>query len=215
IPAAQLRPHGRSGILGGEQRFELFERHPEELFQAHHLAQPLHLLLAVESMSARRSSRRLGQQADLLVVADRPGRGAHQLRHIADPERVRGRGAHARARSCAAGIGGDGWMRSAAAAPSLWPAVATAGACWGRNRQTTAPTREVIASAQSAVCILAMKGASFCSERPLARPENTAKRVDLGTVEVTIASTNAIESTAPVFCTSVRAPAAIPRRLAG
>ena len=36
----------------------------------------------------------------------------------------------------------------------------------------------------------------------------------LGTDEVTTARTNAIEITAPVFCTSTRAPAAIPRRFA-
>ena len=39
--------------------------------------------------------------------------------------------------------------------------------------------------------------------------------VSLGTDEVTIASTNAIEMTAPVFCSIVRAPAAIPRRCVG
>ena len=60
-----------------------------------------------------------------------------------------------------------------------------------------------------------MNGASFSAERPWARPEKTAKRVDLGTAEVTIASTKAIDSTAPVFCSSVRAPAAMPRRWAG
>ena len=32
---------------------------------------------------------------------------------------------------------------------------------------------------------------------------------------MTIASTNAIDSTAPVFCSSVLAPAAMPRRSAG
>ena len=60
--------------------------------------------------------------------------------------------------------------------------------------------------------MLAMNGASFCSERPLVRPEKTANSVAFGTAEVTIASTKAIDSTAPVFCTSVLAPAAIPRR---
>ena len=49
----------------------------------------------------------------------------------------------------------------------------------------------------------------------MARPEKTANSVALGTAEVTIASTNAIDSTAPVFCSSVRAPAAMPRRWAG
>ena len=37
----------------------------------------------------------------------------------------------------------------------------------------------------------------------------------LGTAAVTIASTNAIEITAPVFCSIVRAPAAMPRRCGG
>ena len=37
----------------------------------------------------------------------------------------------------------------------------------------------------------------------------------LGTEAVTTASTNAIEITAPVFWSIVRAPAAIPRRFAG
>ncbi len=63
--------------------------------------------------------------------------------------------------------------------------------------------------------MLAMNGASFCGESPLARPEKTANSVALGTAEVTIAITKAIESTAPVFCSSVRAPAAMPRRWAG
>ena len=60
-----------------------------------------------------------------------------------------------------------------------------------------------------------MNGASFSADRPCARPEKTANSVALGTAEVTIASTKAIDSTAPVFCSSVRAPAAMPRRLAG
>ena len=60
--------------------------------------------------------------------------------------------------------------------------------------------------------MLWMNGSSFCVERPLASPEKTANSVACGTAEVTIASTNAIESTAPVFCSSVLAPAATPRR---
>ena len=58
--------------------------------------------------------------------------------------------------------------------------------------------------------MLAMKGSSFCAERPLASPEKTANNVERGIAEVTIAITNAIESTAPVFCSRVRAPAAMP-----
>ena len=45
-----------------------------------------------------------------------------------------------------------------------------------------------------------------------ASPENTLNRTVLGTAAVTTAITNAIEMTAPVFWTSTRAPAAMPRR---
>ena len=63
--------------------------------------------------------------------------------------------------------------------------------------------------------MLEMNGSSWAVEMWLARPEKTLNRTFLGTDEVTTASTNAIEMTAPVFCTSIRAPAAIPRRWAG
>ena len=46
-------------------------------------------------------------------------------------------------------------------------------------------------------------------------PEKTANKVAFGTAAVTIARTKAIERTAPVFCSKVRAPAAMPRRWAG
>ena len=50
------------------------------------------------------------------------------------------------------------------------------------------------------------------SDKPVVTPEKIANSVSLSTEEVTIASTNAIEITAPVFWSIVRAPAAIPRR---
>ena len=46
-------------------------------------------------------------------------------------------------------------------------------------------------------------------------PEKIASSTDFGTAAVTIAITNAIERTAPVFCSIIRAPAATPRRFAG
>ena len=63
--------------------------------------------------------------------------------------------------------------------------------------------------------MLAMKGSSWALVRPEARPEKILKRTGFGTAAVTIASTKAIEITAPVFCSIVRAPAAIPRRSVG
>ena len=49
----------------------------------------------------------------------------------------------------------------------------------------------------------------------MARPEKIWSSTSFGTAAVTIAITNAIERTAPVFCSIMRAPAAMPRRLAG
>ncbi len=60
--------------------------------------------------------------------------------------------------------------------------------------------------------MLPMNGCSWEFEMCFARPEKTLNRTFLGTDEVTTASTNAIEITAPVFWTRTRAPAAIPRR---
>ena len=60
--------------------------------------------------------------------------------------------------------------------------------------------------------MLAMNGVSCALEMWLASPEKTLNRTFLGTDEVTTASTKAIEMTAPVFWTSTRAPAAMPRR---
>jgi hypothetical protein len=63
--------------------------------------------------------------------------------------------------------------------------------------------------------MLSMKGLSWALVRPEARPEKIWKRTSFGTAAVMIASTKAIEITAPVFCSIVRAPAAIPRRSVG
>ena len=60
-----------------------------------------------------------------------------------------------------------------------------------------------------------MKMSSSEGGSPEARPEKILKRTSLGTAAVTMASTKAIERTAPVFCSIVRAPAAMPRLLAG
>jgi hypothetical protein len=56
------------------------------------------------------------------------------------------------------------------------------------------------------------KGARRASDRPEATPEKMLSSTSVGTAFVTTASTNAIDSTAPVFCSIIRAPAATPRR---
>src|SRR5206468_2083465 len=126
----------------------------------------------------------LGHEPDLLVVADRARRSARELRDLADPE--------------------EPFACSGRGAHALW--------CAGRMSDTKAPTSETAASTHSAVCMFEMKGASWAFERPLASPEKILKRMVVGTAEVTMAMTNAIEITAPVFCSITRAPAAIPRR---
>src|SRR5205085_3699847 len=128
--------------------------------------------------------------------------------HLADPQRTlgdRGDGAHDAASSACA-------SRARGRAGARW---GSAGAWDGRSSDTSAPTSEVAASTHRAVCMLAMNGASLASDSPCPRPEKIDSSVDLGTAEVTIASTNAIEITAPVFWSIVRAPAATPRRWAG
>ncbi len=101
-----------------------------------------------------------------------------------------------------------GSIRSASAVTLAW---------LGRSRQTHGAEqrrRRRAPTARRACC--AMNGASFAAREALARARRRSRRASLcGTAEVTIASTNAIDSTAPVFCSSVRAPAAMPRRCAG
>src|SRR5262249_56662490 len=111
---------------------------------------------------------------------------------LADPQRSVGDGAHETARRGSIAV---------AARASL-----------GRAAETTAPSTDTAARHHSAVCMLAMNGVSSALEMWVARPEKTSNSTCLGTAEVTTASTNAIEITAPVFCTRTRAPAAIPRR---
>src|SRR5262249_44588909 len=85
----------------------------------------------------------------------------------------------------------------------------------GLMSDTAAPTSDVAASTHSAVCMLWMKGSSCTSLRPDASPEKILQSTSWGTEEVTIARTKAIESTAPVFWSITRAPAATPRRYDG
>src|SRR3954447_3599624 len=146
------------------------------------------------------------QQADLLVVADRGRRRAHRARDVPHPQLVaQTRRAHDRT-----GSGARARSASAVAATS-----ASESTCDGRISETNAPSNDTAASTHSAVCMLWMNGASFWSERPLARPEKILKSTSLGIEFATTAMTNAIEMTAPVFCTMTRVPAAMPRRAGG
>src|SRR5205823_13508527 len=81
--------------------------------------------------------------------------------------------------------------------------------------ETTAPRDEVAAQTQRPGCLLWMNGSSLALDSPLASPEKIANSTCFGTAAVMIASTNAIEITAPVFWSIVLAPAATPRRCLG
>ena len=80
---------------------------------------------------------------------------------------------------------------------------------------TTAPSSETPVSTHSAMCMFAMNGSSCFVDSPEVTPEKILNSTVVGTAEVTTAITNAIEMTAPVFCSIIRAPAAMPRRCTG
>src|SRR5581483_10132707 len=79
--APRVRPH----LFGHDHRPELVEREAEQVAQARDLAQALdvglrvHAVLALLALDAR-------QQAELLVVADRPRRHSRALCDLADPQ---------------------------------------------------------------------------------------------------------------------------------
>ncbi len=91
------------------------------------------------------------------------------------------------------GVAAASWRRSfSRRAASAWT--------WdGRAAEITAPSSEIPDRHHSAVCMFDMNGTSCAFVMWSARPENTLNRTFLGTDEVTTASTNAIEMTAPVF----------------
>src|SRR3954453_15487397 len=203
-PASPLPAKRRASLLRGHELAKLVERKPEEILQPQHLLEGLHVSLPVRAMGAPRPPLRPRQEADLLVVADRPWRRARKPGHLPDAKGV-GDASGAHAGSCAV----------AAAASRGRAATASAGVWRGRRSETPAPTKDVAASTQRAVCMLWMKGSSLALESPLASPEKIWNRTSLGTAAVTIAITKAIEITAPVFCSIVLAPAAMPRRFCG
>ena len=189
--------------LGVEQHRELVEREAEQVAEPDDLAHALDVGLAVGAVLALGAVVGAGEQADLLVVADRPRRRAGELGDLSDPERLGCCRAHA------ATFSGRG-VADARASSSC-----SAFMCDGRAALIAAPSSEIPARHHSAVCMFDMNGTSCAFVMWLARPLKTANRTLFGTLDVTTASTNAIEMTAPVFCTSTRAPAAMPRRCGG
>ncbi len=81
--------------------------------------------------------------------------------------------------------------------------------------ETAAPSSDTPVSTHNAMCMFEMNGSSCFVESPDVTPEKILKSTVVGMAEVTTAMTNAIEITAPVFCSITRAPAAMPRRCTG
>src|SRR5690349_5055585 len=156
-------------LLRLEQPLQLLERDPEQVAQPDQLAQARDLGLAVRAVAPLLEAGRRRQQADLLVVADRPRRRPDELGDLADP--VRPLGDHA----------------------------ARSGRWDGRSSDTSAPRSEKPASTSTASCRLPMKRSTWACGSPVASPEKMRNRTSLGIPAVTIASTNEIEITAPVF----------------
>ena len=207
---------------------ELLERDAQQLFQAHHLAQALDLGARCRCDGARRGARRrLAQQADLLVVADRPRRRADEPRDVADAQLLLGAGWHLGA----AGIGGLLLRRRHRRAalrrarrcrrtPLAWRyrcLVLCRRAAVGGPQQAhaRAEQRDGGQHPQGDVHVGDERRELLRRRGPWRGRRRPRTGCAFGIDEVTIASTKAIDSTAPVFCSSVRAPAAMPRRLAG
>src|SRR5689334_12601929 len=190
MPVVPLVAQRRARVLRLDDLAQLLERQAEQLLEPQRVAQPLHVLLGVGAVLAGLALARRAEEADLLVVADRARCRADRPGDLAD--------AH-----------------QAATASGSGSASASGRTCAGRMRQTKAPNTDVAASTHRAVCMFWMNGSSCAAPRPLATPEKIFSRTSCGTAFVTTAMTNAIDSTAPVFCSSVRTPAATPRRWGG
>ena len=81
-----LAPQRRPGALGLDQLLQLLERDAEQVLQPQQLGEPLDVGLGVGAVGARLAAAGGRQQADLLVVADRPRRRPGQLGDVADPQ---------------------------------------------------------------------------------------------------------------------------------
>src|SRR6266516_1082857 len=81
---APFAPQRRPRALDARQLAELLERHAEQILEAQELAEALDVIALVEAVRAGLAAARAGQEADLLVVADRPRRRSGRLRRLAD-----------------------------------------------------------------------------------------------------------------------------------
>src|SRR5439155_12744506 len=82
VPLAAKRG---AGVLGLDQLAKLLERQAEQLLEPQQLLEPLDVGFRVEAVRTRLAAGG-GEQADLLVVADRPGCSAGAPGDPADPD---------------------------------------------------------------------------------------------------------------------------------
>ena len=200
--ARATRAQRRRGPLGRRELAELLERDAEQRLEPQHLAEALDVGVVVEAVGAGLARGPSAQQADLLVVADRArggARAAGRPRRCAALARLIRR-AQRRALCRAAGL-----------------ARSDSSGSWRgrRRRHARADQRGRGEHPERDVHVVDERVELRLREAAPVTPEKISNRTSFGTAAVTIASTNAIEITAPVFCSIVRAPAAIPRRSAG
>ena len=160
---------------------------PEQLLEAQRVAQALDVALAVGAVRAG------------LAAARRPG--------AARSPRSSGSSAASSRRA---------WRpRRCAARRGRRSAVALTTCCGPQQRDAGADERGRGQHPQRGVHVVDERARAARRRGPRRAPEKILNSTSFGTAAVTIASTKAIEITAPVFCSIVRAPAAIPRRFGG
>src|SRR5207248_5963549 len=89
LRALELLAQGGAGVLGGQELAQLVERDPEQVAQAQDLAHAFDVRFRVDPELPGLAVAGPGEEPDLLVVAQRAGRGAGQLGDVADAQRRR------------------------------------------------------------------------------------------------------------------------------
>ena len=151
-PAVPLAAQRGAGALGLDQLLQLLQRDAEQVLQAQQLGQALDVGLGVGAVGAGLAAAGDRQQADLLVVADRPRRRAGQLGDVADPQLGAGRGSAHGVASISSTIASS--IASAAApagaAPALGSPLRRSAAAARRRRR--APRSRPAPTAPCACC---------------------------------------------------------------
>ena len=168
-----------------EQRLQLLQRDAEQVFQAHHLAQALDLGRGVEAVLARRAARapraagRSPRSSGSCAAWCRPGARRRRCAGVSGAERRAGAAA-SRSVTSRCLIARSGARRNARSAALVRMRLAASRVRRAQQAHAGADAARCAASTHSATCMLAMNGASFSAERPLARPEKIANSVGFG-----------------------------------